>query len=111
MKSSATIVDRWPVSTVDGHHLKTRREATVPEELVGEVSHWFGNINVAGIELSGKLSVGDRVHIVGHTTDFEQEIASMQIENEDVAEASPGDEIGVKLESRARPGDSVYRVF
>jgi selenocysteine-specific translation elongation factor len=83
----------------------------VPEELVGEVSHWFGNINVAGIELSGKLSVGDRVHIVGHTTDFEQEITSMQVENEDVAEASPGDEIGVKLESRARPGDSVYRVF
>lgn len=83
----------------------------MPEELVGEVSHWFGNINVAGIELSGKLSVGDRVHIVGHTTDFEQEITSMQVENEDVAEASPGDEIGVKLESRARPGDSVYRVF
>lgn len=83
----------------------------MPEELVGEVSHWFGNINVAGIELSGKLSVGDRVHIVGHTTDFEQVIASMQLENEDVAEASPGDEIGVKLESRARPGDSVYRVF
>lgn len=83
----------------------------MPEELVGEVSHWFGNINVAGIELSGKLSVGDRVHIVGHTTDFEQIIASMQLENEDVPEASPGDEIGVKLESRARPGDSVYRVF
>lgn len=83
----------------------------MPEELVGEVSHWFGNINVAGIELSGQLSVGDRVHIVGHTTDFEQEITSMQVENEDVAEASPGDEIGVKLESRARPGDNVYRVF
>jgi putative protease len=83
----------------------------MPEELVGEVSHWFGDINVAGIELSGKLSVGDQVHIVGHTTDFEQVIASMQLDNEDVAEANPGDEIGVKLESRARPGDSVYRVF
>jgi putative protease len=83
----------------------------MPKKLVGEVSHWFGNINVAGIELSGELSVGDQVHIVGHTTDFEQVIASMQLDNEDVAEASHGDEIGVKLESRARPGDSVYRVF
>jgi putative protease len=83
----------------------------MPEELVGEVSHWFGDINVAGIELSGKLSVGDRVHIVGHTTDFQQVIASMQLDNEDVTEADPGDEIGVKLESRARPGDSVYRVL
>lgn len=81
------------------------------EELIGEVSHWFGGINVAGITLSGELSLGDRVHIVGHTTDFEQEITSMQVRNEDVAEASPGDEVGIKVESRARPGDSVYRVF
>ncbi len=81
------------------------------EELIGEVSHWFGDINVAGITLSGELSVGDRVHIVGHTTDFEQEITSMQVRNEDVAEASSGDEVGIKVESRARPGDSVYRVF
>jgi hypothetical protein len=82
----------------------------MPEELVGEVSHWFGKIRVAGIKLSAQLGVGDRVHIVGHTTDFEQEIASMQLDNENVAEAQPGDEIGVKLASRARPGDSVYKV-
>jgi translation elongation factor EF-1alpha len=80
------------------------------EELVGEVSHWFGKIRVAGIELSGELAVGDRVHVVGHTTDFEQEIGSMQLDNEDVTKAQPGDEIGVKLESRARPGDSVYKL-
>jgi translation elongation factor EF-Tu-like GTPase len=81
------------------------------EELVGEVSHWFGRINVAGIRLSGPLAVGDRVHIVGHTTDFEQDIASMQLDNEGVTEAQPGDEIGVKLGSRARPGDVVYKVI
>jgi len=81
----------------------------MPEQLVGEVSHWFGNINVAGIKLSGDLVVGDRVHIVGHTTDLEQEIASMQVDNEDVSEAHAGDEIGVKLAARARPGDEVYK--
>lgn len=81
------------------------------EELIGEVSHWFGNIDVAGIELSGKLTVGDRIHVVGHTTDFEDEVASMQVDNEDVSEAGPGDEIGVKLSSRARPGDNVYKVI
>jgi putative protease len=83
----------------------------MPEELIGEVSHWFDNINVAGIRLSGDLNVGDHVHIVGHTTDLEQEITSMQLDNEDVSEASAGDEIGVKLTSRARPGDSVYKVI
>ncbi len=80
------------------------------EELIGKVSHWFGNINVAGIELTGELATGDRVHIVGHTTDFEQEITSMQIQHQDVTEASPGDEVGVRLQLRARPGDSVYKV-
>jgi hypothetical protein len=44
------------------------------EKLIGTVSHWFGNIMVAGIELTSKLAVGDRVHVLGHTTDFEQGI-------------------------------------
>ena len=80
------------------------------EELVGEVSHWFGKINVAGITLSGDLNVGDRIHIVGYTTDFEQDIGSMQIDNANVGEAHAGDEIGVRLPSRARPGDSVFKL-
>jgi putative protease len=83
----------------------------MPEKLIGEVIHWFGNINVAGIKLTGELTVGDQVHIRGHTTDFEQSISSMQLDNEDVEEARPGDEIGVKLESRARVGDSIYKVL
>lgn len=83
----------------------------MPEELVGEVSHWFGNVSVVGITLSGDVSLGDRVRISGHTTDFEQEITSMQIEHQDVSEARAGDEVGIKVTSRARPGDSVYRVL
>jgi putative protease len=80
------------------------------EKLIGKVSHWFGNIKVAGIELTDKLAVGDRIHILGHTTDFEQEITSMQIMHQDVSEAGRGDDIGVKLKSRARAGDKVYKV-
>ena len=83
----------------------------MPEELIGEVSHWFGNISVAGIKLSGDLAVGERIHIVGHTTDVEQAVNSMQRENKDVDEAGAGDEIGVRLTSRARPGDSVFKVI
>jgi selenocysteine-specific translation elongation factor len=80
------------------------------EKLIGTVSHWFGNINVAGIELKSKLAVGDRVHILGHTTDFEQEIKSMQIMHQDVSEAGRGADVGVKLKTRARVGDKVYKV-
>ncbi|MFN2271139.1 MAG: translation elongation factor-like protein [Anaerolineae bacterium] len=80
------------------------------EKLIGKVSHWFGNINVAGIELKAKLAVGDRIHVLGHTTDFEQEIKSMQIMHQDVSEAGRGDDVGVKLKSRVRVGDKVYKV-
>ena len=80
------------------------------ETLIGEVNHWFGKIGVAGIELTDKLAVGDRIHILGHTSDFEQEVTSMQIMHQDVAEAGPGDDVGIKVQSRARRGDRVYKV-
>ena len=80
------------------------------EELIGKVNHWFGKIGVAGIELTDKLTVGDRIHVLGHTTDFEQEVTSMQIMHQDVAEAGPGDNIGIKVQFRARTGDRVYKV-
>jgi translation elongation factor EF-Tu-like GTPase len=80
------------------------------EELVGKVSHWFGNIGVAGIELTGELAVGDHVHVLGHTSDFEQQVTSMQIMHQDVGQAAAGDSVGVKVQFRARPGDQVYKV-
>jgi putative protease len=80
------------------------------EQLVGSVSHWFGKIAVAGIELTDRLAVGDRIHVVGHTTDFEQVVTSMQIMHQHVQEAARGDNVGVKVLSRARVGDRVYRV-
>jgi translation elongation factor EF-Tu-like GTPase len=80
------------------------------EKLIGKVNHWFGRIGVAGIALTDELAVGDRIHVLGHTTDFEQEITSMQIMHQDVAEAGPGDDVGVKVQLRARTGDRVYKV-
>ena len=80
------------------------------EELIGKVSHWFGKISVAGIELTGKLAVGDRIHILGHTTDFEQEVTSMQLMHQDIDEAAPGDDVGIRVQFRARTGDRVYKV-
>ncbi|MEE8389875.1 MAG: EF-Tu/IF-2/RF-3 family GTPase [Anaerolineae bacterium] len=80
------------------------------EDLIGKVSHWFGKISVAGIELTGKLAVGDHIRIRGYTTDFEQDVTSMQLMHQDMSEASPGDDVGIKVQLRARPGDCVYKV-
>ncbi len=80
------------------------------EKLIGKVTHWFGKIGVAGIELTDRLAVGDRIHVLGHKTDFEQEITSMQVMHQDVSEAGPGDNVGIKTQSRARVGDRVHKV-
>jgi putative protease len=79
------------------------------EKLVGKVLHWFGKIDVIGVELTDTLAVGDQIRIRGYTTDFEQEVTSMQIMHQDVAEAEPGSEVGIKVQFRARPGDRVYK--
>jgi len=78
---------------------------------IGKVTHYFTKIGVAVIELTGKLSVGDRIFIQGSTTDLEQAVASMQIEHKNVAAAQSSQSIGLKVERRVREGDRVYKVL
>ena len=55
------------------------------EQKVGTVSHYFGKIGVAAIDLAeGELHVGDTIHIKGHTSDFTQHVDSMQLEHDQV---------------------------
>ena len=80
------------------------------KRLVGKVTHYFGKINVAGIELSDTVKVGDILSIEGSTTSFEQQIDSMQIDNDPVDKATTGNLIGIKVKDRVRAGDKVYLV-
>ncbi len=80
------------------------------EQDIGRVMDYFAKISVAGIDLTGKLRVGETIHIKGHTTDLEQVVESMQVEHEPVEEAGRGDKIGIKVRDRVRSGDHVYRV-
>ena len=78
---------------------------------VGRIAHYFTRISVAVIELTDKLSIGDRILISGSTTSFEQTIDSMQIEHEDVTTAGLGQSIGLKVKERVREGDRVYKII
>jgi len=82
----------------------------MPEELVGTVTDFFAHPVVAGIELTGTLKVGDKIHIKGHTSDMELVVNSMQIDRVDVSQAKAGDSVGIKVSERVRRGDSVYIV-
>lgn len=82
---------------------------TVEQVEVGEVFTFFSKVSAAGIKLTGTLNVGDKIHIKGATTDFEQTVDSMQIDREPIQTASKGASIGVKVSSVVRPGDKVYK--
>ncbi len=80
------------------------------EKAVGKVSDFFAHVVVAGVDMTGSLKVGDKIHIKGHTTDIEMDLTSMQIENKNVAAAKKGQSVGIKVPERVRPGDVVYKV-
>ena len=81
------------------------------EELheVGKVAHFFSRINVAVIDVTSPISVGDKIFIKGPTTDIEQTISSMEIEHEKVKQATAGQSIGMKVDDRVREDDTVYK--
>ncbi len=82
------------------------------EQLIGTVTHYFGKAQVAGIEITeGELHVGDTIHVIGHTSDFTQQIESLQIDRAPVESAGVGDQIGIKVAEHAREHDKVYRVL
>ncbi len=80
------------------------------ETMIGVVADFFARPVVAAIELTAPLKVGDRIHIKGHTTDVEQTVDSMQVNNAAVTVANAGDGVGIKLTARVRKGDSVYKI-
>src|SRR5574342_628915 len=69
------------------------QEGLMAERLVGMVTHYFPGPNVAVVKLvEGELAVGDHVHFLGHTTDFEEDVGSMEVQHHKVDRANPGDE-------------------
>lgn len=82
----------------------------IPGKKIGEVTHWYGNINVAIIKLNAPLSVGDRVMIVRGEERYEEIITSMQIDHARVEKALKGAEVGVLVKEVAHEGADVYRL-
>ncbi len=79
-------------------------------KLLGKVDHYFDKISVAAMKLGDSLKVGDTVRIEGGSVAFTQQVASMQIEHEQVNAAKKGDEVGFKVKQKVREGYRVYKV-
>ncbi len=76
---------------------------------IGHITHFFSKINVAVLELTASLAVGDRILVKGPLTDFEQVVESMQIEHKNIQRAEAGQSIGLKITQQAKERDIVYK--
>ena len=82
------------------------------EEKIAKIVKYFAKPSVAAIEITdGYLTIGDRIKIKGHTTDFEDTVTSMQQDNRDIEKALPGQVIGIKVKERVREDDILYKII
>ena len=74
----------------------------MPEVLIGKVSHDYSRIDVAALSLEAPLHTGDRIHIVGRSTDLQQTVESMEIEHRNVDAAAAGDDVAIRVTGKVR---------
>lgn len=78
---------------------------------IGQVTHYYNRIGVAVLRLTGDLKIGDTVLILGHTTELEQRVTSMEIEHQKVEAVQAGQEVALRVEEPVRKGDVVYKIL
>jgi translation elongation factor EF-1alpha len=109
--SEVVFLTEQEIADIKTHRISTYGGVTMPEEEVGVIVKFFAKPSVAAIELTkGSIKKGDTLMYKGHTTDFTEKVESMEIDNQSVDEAKPGDMIGVKVGERVREKDIVFKV-
>jgi hypothetical protein len=96
--------------------IKSKPSISIPAgaslEEIGVVTHYFPHVEAAVVKLTkGSLNVGDDIIIKGHTTDFKDKVSSMQLDHVPIINAGVGQEIGLKVKSKVRDSDTVYKII
>lgn len=74
---------------------------------VGKITHYYGRVKVAVVDLHGELKVGDYVRIEKEGEGFEQTVSSIQKEGEDVEKGTKGDVVSIKVSQIPRKGSLI----
>ena len=83
----------------------------MPEDEVGVVVKYFAKPGVAAIKVTrGSIKQGDLLRYKGHTTDFTEQVSTMEIDRQPVEEATVGDMVGLKVKDRVRENDKVLKI-
>jgi len=77
---------------------------------IGRVTHYFNHLNVAVLSLVDTLKLGDKIHILGHTTDLIERVASIEVNHHPVDWAQAGDDVAIKVNEPVHEHDKVYLI-
>ena len=77
---------------------------------VALVTHYYDKIGVAVFQVLAPIKVDDKLKIKGKDSEFEQIVASMQVEHQNIQKAKKGDNIGIKVDQPVKEGDEVFKV-
>jgi translation elongation factor EF-1alpha len=77
---------------------------------IGKVTHYYNHLNVAVLKLTESLKLGDKIHILGHSTDIIERVASIEVEHHPVDWVKPGDDVAIKVNEPVREHDIVYLI-
>jgi len=78
------------------------------DKQVGTVTHWYDKLGVAVVKVTGKLARGASIKVKKGEEEFEDTVASIQIDHKDVPAAKKGDDAAIKLSQRAKEGAGVF---
>ena len=91
--------------------VKAKKVAKVKKEKkLGEVTHWYDNLNVAVVKLRGVIRRGDKVKIKRGEVEFEEIIESIQLNHEPIEAGEKGQEIAIKLAGQTKDGAEIFLI-
>lgn len=113
IKKTATKVKAKKIARAKKEPVK--KASSIPSgaslEEIGVITHYFPKVDAAVVKLEkGNLSIGDKIIIKGHTSDFKEKVESIQLEHTPIQNAEKGMEIGLKVKSKVREHDVVYKI-
>lgn len=85
-----------------------KKAAVKKEKPIGAITHYYGGIGVAIVKFNKAVKKGTKIRIKGATTDFIQEIGSIQYNHQDIESAKKGQEVGIKVTEKVRECDEVF---
>lgn len=85
--------------------------STAYREFLGKVTHFYPKIGVVLVKIVNNLQENEKIIFVGKKIGVKEvKVQRMEINKKEVKKAKKGEEIGIKIDFRAKKGEEVYKI-